>query len=198
MASKRITPGKTTSRRVEGTISLINKIPAVREIEAWSVGRWVGARQGCWMRMAPKTGGSLSCNTVFSVRFLSPGVNVLRRGFRHGVNLCSGPEVSRANGVRTVCEGRAKPLRRGLPSGANEMRMPVRKRMRFPCAVLSRLSVHSVRMACPRLCVCRHAKRTCDVCRSGAIPGAGLALPRRRPFTGRVLWMSGPRRCHLR
>lgn len=107
--------------------------------------------------MAPKTGASLSCNTVFSVRFLSPGVNVLRRGFRHGVNLCSGPEVSRANGVRTVCEGRAKPLRRGLPSGANEMRMPVCKRMRFPCVVLSRLSVHSVRMACPRLCVCRHA-----------------------------------------
>ncbi|ABE34050.1 hypothetical protein Bxe_B1919 [Paraburkholderia xenovorans LB400] len=71
------------------------------------------------------------------MRFLSPGVNVLRRGFRHGVNLCSGPEVSRANGVRTVCEGRAKPLRRGLPSGANEMRMPVRKRMLFPCAVLA-------------------------------------------------------------
>jgi len=40
---------------------------------------------------APKTGASLSCNTVFSVRFLLPGVNVLCRGVRHGVNLLFRP-----------------------------------------------------------------------------------------------------------
>ncbi|WP_343676570.1 hypothetical protein [Paraburkholderia heleia] len=50
--------------------------------------------------VAPKTGGSLSCNTVFSVRFLSPRVNVLCRGFPRGVNVCSGPEVSRAHRCR--------------------------------------------------------------------------------------------------
>jgi len=70
--------------------------------------------------MAPKTGGSLSCNHSFPLRFLSPRVNVLRggRGFR--ANDGSGP-------VKIAASRRAGNCVMGRRERANAVRSQVRK-----------------------------------------------------------------------
>jgi hypothetical protein len=53
--------------------------------------------------MTPKTGGSLSCNHSFSLRFLSPGVNVLCRGRGFHANDRSDPVETLRYLVRRNC-----------------------------------------------------------------------------------------------
>lgn len=55
------------------------------------------------MATAPRTGGSQSCSHSFSLRFLSPGVNVSRRGSGFHANGSSGLIETMRHPVREEC-----------------------------------------------------------------------------------------------
>lgn len=127
----------------------------------------------CALHMAPQTGTSLSCITVFSARFLSPGVNVLRRGRRSRVN-----RVFRPRAIR--CEERAKYLRRDLPSRVNAARMRVRRGCATSCAtVCDPLSfiVRRARVSRRSGLVLKSENGRCDVVRIPASQTGRFASP---------------------
>jgi hypothetical protein len=92
-------------------------------------------------RVVPKTGASVSCNHSFSLCFLSPGVNVLRRGSGFHAN-------DRSGSIETLRNSMRKKWRNGRRESVNAVRFRARKKCVTPCVMLSRFRLNRVRESC--------------------------------------------------